>query len=355
MLVAVVLVLNVIGLVMVMSASSVMALQVYGSSWVFFERQLLWMALGVAAFFTIARVDYRALRRIAPGLLVVSVVLLVLVFVPGIGSSALGSARWLGRGPVKLQPSELVKLGLLVYVAEVLTRRAAAVDDWHQVLRPILLVFGLVAMLVMKQPDMGTTIVLAVILSALLYAGGVSVRHLLPVAGAGLLAAVALAFAAPYRRARLLAFLHPFADRGNTGYQAVQSLIALGTGGVGGVGLGASRSKWLFLPHAHTDFIFSVIGEELGLIGSLLVVALFATLAVLGVRVALRAPDRFGYLLALGITVWIVGQGLINIGAAIGLLPITGVPLPYVSFGGSALVFTMTASGILLNVARQGR
>jgi cell division protein FtsW len=198
-------------------------------------------------------------------------------------------------------------------------------------------------------------VLLAVIIGSIMLAGGLRGRHLALIGGSGLAVAVVLALAAPYRRARVLTFLHPTADASNTGYQIVQSLIALGSGGVDGVGLGAGRSKWLFLPNAHTDFIFAVIGEELGLIGTLTVLGLFVAFAALGIRTALRAPDRFGMLLATGVTVWVVAQAAVNIGGVTGLLPVSGIPLPFVSFGGSSLVFTMVAAAVLANVARQSR
>ncbi len=354
-LVATVVALNVVGLVMVMSASSVVALENYGSSWVFVQRQVLWTVLGLTAFVLASRFDYRNLRRISIPLLVVVAGLLVLVFIPGLGVHASGSSRWIGIGSFTFQPSELAKLAIVIFVADLLVRRSDDIGEWRLVLRPVLLVFGAFALLVLRQPDMGTTVILALIVGALLFVGGIRLRQLVPLAAVGLTAAVVLALSASYRRARVLSFLDPFADAGNTGYQAVQSLIALGSGGLFGVGLGAGRQKWLFLPNAHTDFIFAVIGEELGLLGAFLVVALFAVLGVLGLRTAVRAPDRFGELIAIGITVWIVGQAVINIGATVGLLPITGVPLPFVSFGGSALVFTMAAAGVLVNVARQAQ
>jgi cell division protein FtsW len=207
----------------------------------------------------------------------------------------------------------------------------------------------------MREPDLGSALVLALVVIAVLVAGGVRARHLAFVGGVGVSAVLLLAITEPYRRARMLTFLHPFADSTNSGYQISQSLIALGSGGLTGVGLGAGRAKWNFLPNAHTDFIFAIIGEELGLIGCFLVIGLFIAFGVLGTRAALRAPDRFGALVAAGITTWVVGQAVINIGAVVGLLPVTGIPLPFVSFGGSALIATMLASGILVNVARQGR
>lgn len=355
LLLATIAVLNVVGLVMVLSASSVSSLSNYGSSWFFFRRQILWIALGVAAFVFGARIDYRMWRKLVTPLLAIAALLLALVLVPGVGITAFGSRRWLGVGIWRFQPSEIAKLALLVYVADVLTRRVDELHDWQRVLKPIGLVFVLMAFLVMKEPDMASTMVLALIVATGLIVGGVRLRHLVLIGGAGVAAAVVAAFAAPYRRARMLSFLDPFHDKSNTGYQLAQSLIALGSGGWTGVGLGAGRAKWMFLPNAHTDFIFAIVGEELGLLGCVLVVALFGAFAVLGTRAALRAPDRFGMLLAAGVTVWVVGQAVINIGAVTGLLPVSGVPLPFVSFGGSALVFTMLASGILGNVARQGR
>ncbi|MCZ7526196.1 MAG: putative lipid II flippase FtsW [Acidimicrobiia bacterium] len=355
LLVAVVAVLNVVGLVMVLSASSVVSLDQYGSSWRIFERQVLWSLVGAAAFVVAARVDYRRLQRVVVPLLVVAAVLLVLVLVPGLGVKVSGSRRWLGTGSWRFQPSELAKLALLVYAADVLTRRRDELHDWRRVLRPVLVVFGGLAFLVLQEPDMDSTIVLALVVAAVLVVGGVRLRHLAVLGGAGLAAAALLAVAAPYRRARVFAYLNPWSDPSNTGYQIAQSLIALGSGGWTGVGLGSGRAKWMFLPNAHTDFIFAIVGEELGLLGCLLVLLLFGGFAVLGVRAAIRAPDRFGTLLAAGITAWVVGQALINIGAVIGLLPVSGITLPFVSFGGSALVFTMAAAGILGNVARQGR
>jgi cell division protein FtsW len=350
-------VLTFIGLVMVLSSSSVEALANYGSSWLFFKRQLLWTVLGLLTLVAVSRVDYHSLRRVIGPLLIISTVLLLAVLVPGVGVSVNGSTRWLGVGPLRFQPSELAKLALLLYSADLLTRRAGQVNDWRAVLRPIALVFGFYAALVMLQPDMGTTICMGAVTVTVMFVGGIRLSHMGLVGVVGGFAGTVLAFSEPYRRARLMSFVDPFSAEHvqNGGYQVAQSLIALGEGRWTGVGLGAGRAKWLFLPNAHTDFIFAVIGEELGLLGSLLVVALFGTLAVLGVRTAMAAPDRFGTLLAAGITGWICAQAMVNIGTVVGLLPVTGVPLPFVSFGGSALVFTMAATGVLLNIARQGR
>ena len=354
-LLAVVVVLCIIGLVMVLSASSVHDLRAHGSAWYSFIRQVIYVTAGAVAMFVAIKVDYHRWRRLAPTALIGSVGLLFLVLVPGIGVRVSGSARWLGAGPLQFQPSELAKAALVVFCADVLCRRARHVHEGLYALTPALVAFGACGVLVMAQPDMGTTLVMGCIVFALLFVGGVRLRSMGTLLLTGGLAALVLGMLEPYRRARMLAFLHPLADKSNTGYQSVQGLVALSSGGLTGVGLGARRAKWGFLPNAHTDFIFAIIGDELGLIGTVLVVALFVAFAVLGVRAAVRAPDRFGALLASGITAWLVGQAVLNIGAVIGLLPVTGVPLPFVSYGGTSLVIAMGAVGVLLNVARQSR
>jgi cell division protein FtsW len=354
-LLALVAVLNMIGLVMVLSASSVQALRAYGSPWYFFERQLLWLAVGLAVFAVAVRVDYHRWRRFATPAIVVSLGLLLAVMVPGLGISVSGSARWLGFGSWRVQPSELGKLALVLFSADVLDRRSRRISEWRYSMVPIIVIFGAMAALVMAQPDMGTTMVMACVVLAALYSAGSPMPPMLGVLAGGLGATLLMAVAAPYRWRRMTSFLHPFADASNTGYQSAQGLVALGSGKLAGLGLGASRASWGYLPNGQTDFIFAIVGEETGLIGALLLVSLFVALAVIGIRVACRAPDRFGSLVAAGITAWIIGQAVINIGAVVGLLPVTGVPLPFVSFGGSSLVIALAAIGILGNVAKQSR
>jgi cell division protein FtsW len=354
-LVAVIAVLLVVGLVMVLSSSSVQALRVNGSAWYYFQRQVMWVVLGAVAMAGGARLDYRLWRRFAVPLLVLTCVLLALVLVPGFGISVNGSTRWLGLGQWRVQPSEVAKLALLVATAVILTRHPDEVADPRRSIRPVVAVALPVFLLIMLQPDMGTTLVTgAIVLSLLFVAGvpGVKMAKLMAYAIGG---SLILGIVEPYRRDRFLGFLHPWNDPMGIGYQTIQGRIALAEGRLAGVGLGASRAKWGFLPNAHTDFIFAIIGDEVGLVGTLAVVALFAAFTVFGVRAALRAPDRFGALLAAGITTWVAAQAFINIGAVIGILPITGVPLPFVSFGGSSLVLLMGVVGILLNIARQER
>jgi len=342
--------LTVTGLVMVLSASSVSAYARYGSSFVFFWRQLAYAAVGAIALVSTARMRYRAWQRLAAPLLAATAALLALVLHPAAGRVAGGSARWLQLGPITVQPSELAKLAVVAFAAAVLSRKWELLGDPGHLVVPLVPVVGAVCAMVYVQPDLGTTVILVGTVFLLLFAAGVRLRYL--VASGGLLSALALLTMQPYQRARLAAFLDPWADARNTGYQLIQSLIALASGGWFGVGLGASRQKWMYVPNAHTDFIFSILGEELGLVGALVVLAAFGALLYGGVRVALRAPDTFGRLLAAGIVSWLGLQTVVNLGAVTGLLPITGVPLPLLSYGGSSLVVTLAAVGILVSIAR---
>jgi cell division protein FtsW len=344
---------NLLGLVMVLSASSVVALDEHGSSWYFVSRQLTWSIAGTGVLVLVARIDYRRWRRIADPLLWGSMAMLVMVLIPGLGVRANGAQRWLGVGSLTIQPAEVVKLTLLIWISDLLARRARWMGNTRATLRPVLVVLLAVAGLVMLQPNLGTTLIIAGIALSVCFVAGVPLAPIVRWAGVAIAAATVLALAAPYRRTRVLGFLDPWSDPLDQGYQSIQSLVGLASGGFAGTGLGASRAKWGFLPFAHTDFIFAIIGEELGLVGALVVVGLFVLLGVLGIRIALHAPDRFGMLLAVGVTAWFLLQAFVNIGAVIGVLPVTGVPLPFVSFGGSSLVFSMAGAGLLLAVARR--
>ncbi|HEY2813334.1 MAG TPA: putative lipid II flippase FtsW [Acidimicrobiales bacterium] len=351
-LLALIVVLNLIGLVMVLSASSVTALQYEGSSYYYFERQVLWVFIGSILTIALLNFDYRRLRKLALPMVALSAVMLVVVLVPGLGSNVNGSSRWIGVGMFSIQPSEFAKLAMLIFAADLLARRRAWIGDTRVTLRPVIVAFAVFAALIMLQPNLGTTIVLAAITFTILFVAGVPLG---PLAGWGLAGCCLAGMASmgeSYRRARILAFLHPWNDPLNTGYQTIQSQVSVASGGWLGVGLGASKAKWGFLPYAHTDFIFAIIAEELGLVGAIVVVALFVALGVFGVRAGLRTSDPFARLLAIGITTWFCVQAFVNIGAVLGILPITGVPLPFISFGGSSVLATMAASGILLNVAR---
>jgi cell division protein FtsW len=251
-----------------------------------------------------------------------------------------------------VQPSEMVKLAVVIWVADLLARRSAWMHNTRATLRPVVVVLSVIGLLVMLQPNLGTTLVIAAIALSLCFVAGVPLKPLVRWGGTAIAVAAALAIAAPYRRTRVFSFLDPWDDPLGQGYQQIQSMVGLASGGFAGTGLGTSRAKWGFLPFAHSDFIFAIIGEELGLVGAFVVVVLFVLLGVLGVRTALHAPDRFGMLLAMGVTSWFLVQAFVNIGAVIGVLPVTGVPLPFISFGGSSLLFSMAGVGMLLSVAR---
>jgi cell division protein FtsW len=345
----------VIGLVMVLSASSVRAYEDYGSSFLFFLRQLAYAGVGAGAFLLTVRMRYPAWQRLCVPLLAISGALLVLVLLPGFGTVAGGSARWLQVGPVTIQPSEIAKLAVIAFSAALMSRRWRRLGDLRELVLPLAPVVGLICGLILLQPDMGTAVIIVASVFVLLFVAGARLKHLV-VGGAGLGAlGFALMYVEGYRWARFVSFINPWSDPQGSGYQTIQSLIALTSGGPLGVGLGASRQKWSYVPNAHTDFIFAIIGEELGLVGALVVLALFGALLYAGVRIALRAPDTFGRLLAVGICGWFGVQAVVNLGAVTGLLPITGVPLPFVSFGGSSLVVSMAAVGVLVSVARSRR
>jgi cell division protein FtsW len=343
------------GLVMVLSASSVESFATYGSSFLFFRKQLLGAALGVVVMVLVSRFDYRRLRPFARPLFWITLVALVAALVPGVGVSGGGSSRWLSLGPLTVQPSEMAKLSLILVTAHMLERKGRWVGDLRELTMPVLPMTAIACLLMLIQPDLGTAIIAVSSVSVVMYLAGARIRHLLGILAAGGVAAGFLVLSKGYQRARFASYLHPWADPLKGGYQIIQGQIALGSGGLFGVGLGASRQKWSFLPNAHTDFIFAIIGEELGLIGALLVLATFAFFIYLGVRIARESPDRFGFLVAGGITAWIGIQAVINIGAVTGMLPVTGVPLPLISFGGTSLVVTLAGIGVLLSIARRGK
>ena len=345
-----------LGLMMILSASFVSSFTNYGSSFLFFKRQLLWVVFGLISFFVFSRLDYRKLKGTGYLLIVAVVALLCAVLVPGIGVSTGGSARWLGIGPLSFQPSELAKLALILFGADVFSRKQErTLDDLSHTLLPLVPVLALIAGLVMLQPDLGSTILIGSIGLGMLLVAGAPMRFIAPLAGLGAAAATVVALIEPERRSRVLSFLDPWKDALGDGYQTIQGLIALASGGWFGVGLGASRQKWNYVPNAHTDYIFAILGEEMGLLGTFVVLGLFVALGYLGLRTARQARDRFGMLLAAGITVWITVQAIVNIGVVTASLPMTGVPLPLVSFGGSSLVLTLVGMGILTNIARQGK
>jgi cell division protein FtsW len=339
-------------IVMVYSASSVQAANKFQTSYYFLAKQVVWSVLGFVLMFGAMQVDYHDYRRPAViwSLLgVTGVLLLAVFFEPRIN----GTQRWLSFRLFSLQPSELAKLSVIVFTAALLERRMHRIADLAYAVAPIAIVtFGL-AGLVLLEPDFGTAVSIVLIAIAMLYASGLRYRHLLTAFFAITPAAIALVVLKAYRFKRVLAFLDPEGTKLGDGFQLYQSLIALGSGGMIGRGLGGSMQKLFYLPEAHTDFIFSIIGEELGLIGTTVILGAFALLAWRGLRVALLAPDRFGSLLAVGITMMIAVQAMLNITVVTGLAPTKGLPLPFVSNGGSSLLINMVAMGVLLNISQQ--
>ncbi len=344
----------VVGLVMSFSASVVDAAE-SGDAFGILRRQAAWTVVGVPAFLLVAAVDHRRWRVLSWPLVIAAVVGLVLVLLPGVGLTRGGSTRWIGLGPFVVQPAEIAKLAVLLWLADVQQRKRRTGDGQplslsHQLV-PAVPLMVLVTGLIVLEPDLGTAVVVAIIVSLVLYIEGVPMRLFATLTGAGVLLAGLLAVVADYRLDRITGWLSPESDPTGTGFQLLQSLYALGSGGLLGVGLGSSRGKWNFVPNPETDFVFAIIGEELGLLGALTVLALFGALLVLGMRVA-RQATGFARTVAFGITGWIVAQAMINVATVVGLLPITGMTLPLVSAGGSSLVSTLVALGILVSIAR---
>jgi cell division protein FtsW len=336
------------GLVMVYSATSAPAALGNGDPSYYLRKQGLYALVGVGLLLLVRRTGYRALRPLAPALVVATIVLLLAVL--AVGETINGATRWLQLGPVSFQPSELAKLALLVFAAAYLTRRPVP-RTLGELIKPLGLVTGVVCVLLLAQPDLGTAITIIIMLGGVLVVSGAPAR-LLVVAGSLCVGLVLVAaWFEPYRRARLLSFLNPWDDAQGAGYQSVQAMIGLGSGGIFGEGLGQSVLKNFYLPEAHTDMIFAIIGEELGLVGATALIAAYGAFAYAGFRVALACRDPFGKRLAAGITTLVCGQALINLAAVMGAAPLTGITLPFVSYGGTSLVIGLVSVGILLNIA----
>ena len=350
-----VLVLIVVSVVMVYSSSSVVALTTYDDPAFFMKRQALWAVLGLAVMAAAMRLDHRLLgdQRAVIALVVITLALLTATLLPGIGKVINGSRRWLRFGMLSFQPSELAKFVLVVYMSYFIAKKGERIRDFMNGLVPAYVVTGVFLAVVILQPDFGATMTLAGVVGIMLFAGGANVLHL----GGTALAALPLVYVAvtrsAYRSRRIFSFMDPWADPHGSGHQIIQSFLAFGSGGVFGRGLGEGRQKLLFLPERHSDFIYAVIGEELGLIGALVVLMLFLIILWRGVRIALGAGDLFSRMLALGITLLICVQGVINMAVVTGLLPTKGIALPLVSYGGSSLVITMGALGVLLNISKE--
>ena len=341
-----------IGITMVYSSSGVYAHQEMGNKAYFLNRHLLFLFIGMLAAFATMAVDYRDLKPFAKPLLLAGIVMLVLVLVPGIGKASYGARRWFKIGIFNFQPSEFVKLAILIYAADFLSRKQNKIKDFWEGFLPLILVMGLLCLLIVKQPDLGNAFLIALIILIMMFVAGARMLHMGVLVSLGLPALGFLIYSAPYRMRRIMAFLHPDQDVNGVGFQLAQSQIALGSGGISGVGLGKSAQKLFYLPAAHTDFILSIIGEELGLLGTLLVVFLFAAFIWQAARIVKRTSDPFGHYLAFGIIIMLSLQAVVNIGVSIGALPTKGLPLPFISYGGSALIFNLIAVALLLNISR---
>lgn len=344
-----------LGVTMVLSASTIESYDTTGSAFTWFRKQILWVGVGLPLMWVASRMPAPVFRKLAYPVLAVAVVGLVAVLIPGIGISLQGATRWISIGPFVFQPSEPAKLALVLWGADLLARkeRLGMLTEWRHLLMPLLPGAGLLVLLVLLGSDLGTTLVLLTIFLALLWVVGAPARLFVGMLGLiGMLVSIMI-IVEPYRLDRITSFMDPQRDPLNSGYQILHGLYAIASGGWFGLGIGQSREKWQYLPHPESDFIFAVIGEELGLVGTLVVVGLFALLGYAGLRVARRLDDPFMRLAAASATAWLVMQAVVNMGAVMGILPITGIPLPLVSYGGSALLTTLLALGMLLSFAKQ--
>lgn len=343
------------GLVMIASAGVVYGETRFADSYYFFKRQLLFGVLpGFIVLYLLQKIDYHFWKKLAVPIFFISVIFLLLVFVPGVGSNVYGASRWIQLGPFSFQPSEMAKLAMIIYLAAWLDGRGSKrIKDMFEGMLPFLGIMGLVGFLIMKQPDTGTLGVIVLTSFSIFFVAGAQIKHLFSLGGLGFFALWILVKIEPYRFDRITAFLDPSSDPKGIGYQINQALLAVGSGGILGVGLGHSRQKFNYLPEPVGDSIFAVIGEELGIIGATILIILFVTLAMRGIKIAKNAPDMFGRLLATGITMWIILQAFINICANIALVPLTGIPLPFISYGGTSLLFLLAGIGILLNISKQ--
>jgi len=341
-----------IGIVMVFSSSAVVAYARTGDSYYFLKKQLLWGMLGLVCMFITMRADYRGWRKWSKPFFFLSIILLLAVLVPGIGTVINGARRWISLGPLQFQPSEICKLAMVLFLADLLAKNPEKVRCFWKGFIPVLALIVVVFALIMGEPDMGTGMVISGTAMIMIFTAGARLGHLGLIMSGVFPALWFLIKEEPYRAERLFAFLNPWKDPLDTGFHIIQSLFALGSGGLFGLGLGRSRQKFFYLPENHTDFIFAILGEELGFIGGVTVLCLFFLFAWRGFRTAVLAPDLFGSLVAVGITSLITLQALINIGVVTSSIPVTGITLPFISFGGTSLIFLLTAVGILLNISK---
>lgn len=342
-----------VGVVMIYSASAIYAHGNMGDSMYFLKRHLLYLLIGLIMMFIAMSMDINIMRRWAKPVLALSVALLTLVLIPHIGREASGARRWFRVGPVNFQPSEFAKIAIMIYLADLISRKKELMKSFLHGYMPAIIIMGGVVGLVLLEPDLGTAVTISLVSFIMMYVSGVRTSYIFASFLASLPVLYLLLFKVAYRRKRMMIFLNPWADKRGTGFQIIQSFIALGSGGILGVGLGQSRQKLFYLPASHTDFIFSIIGEELGFLGTASIVILFTLFVWEGMKVAFKAPGMFERMLSLGVVSMIALEAIINIGVTAGALPTKGLPLPFISYGGSGLIFHLMAVGLLLNVAKR--
>ncbi len=342
-----------VGIIMVFSASYYDTLD--KDPYIYLRKQLTWGFLGFIAMLIMTKIDYYRIKPYVEIFFFVTVIFLILVLVPGIGHEVKGSQRWIYMGFINFQPSEVMKLCMVLYLAKKLSKKGAQLKRFVADLGPYLLIIALVGGLIMKEPDLGTTVAITITSIILLFVAGIKWSHIFVLGMSGIAVVIGLILQEPYRMNRIIGYLDPWAHASKEGYQTINSLYALGSGGLLGMGLGNSRQKLAFLPEQYTDFIFAIIGEELGFVGVLVIVLLFFVIAWRGYRIALKCQDVYGGYVAAGITTMIVFQALINMGVVTGLLPVTGMSLPFISYGGSSLLLSMVGVGMLLNISRYVR
>jgi cell division protein FtsW len=348
-----VILLVVIGIIMVFSSSAASAFYKVGDSYFFLKRQMLWAVLGFAAMFILMNFDYENYNRLARYILIGGIISLLTVFIPGLGITLNGATRWIGIGGFSIQPSEFAKLAVIIYTASCISRKKEDIRSFTKGVLPFLIIAGIVFGLIMLQPDFSTGVSIVAVVFVMIFVAGANIGHLVGLTAPGFAALILMIVTSEYRMRRWTSFIDPFKDPQGSGYQVIQSLYALGSGGLFGLGLGRSRQKFFYIPLPQNDFIFSIIGEELGFVGTFTIILLFMLLIWRGIRIAIHAPDLFGSILAAGIIALIGIQVIMNIAVVTSSMPVTGVTLPFISSGGSSLLFTLSSMGILLNISRK--
>jgi len=341
-----------IGILMIYSASAIFAKEYTGDSYYFLKRHLCWVTLGLIGLFCAWKLNYHFLQKKSKFFFFISLFLIILTLIPGLGYKISGATRWLKIGFLTFQPSELVRIAFVIYLTDFIVRKRKELESFFKGFIPSLVFFGIIAIILLKQPHLGMVILLGIVTISILFVGGIKTQHLMILVLISIPILYFLIQSAPYRANRLAIFLNPWVDPEHKGYHIIQSLIALGSGGLYGVGLGESKLKLFYLPQSSTDFIFAVIGEEGGFLLTVIVIILFLLFTFAGVKISLSAADSYGSLLAFGITTLIIFQSLLNISVVTGVIPTTGMPLPFISFGGSSLIINMIGVGIILNIAK---